>query len=369
MKFLDQAKIFVQSGDGGAGCIAFRREKYIEFGGPDGGDGGRGGDVILECVAGLNTLIDFRYHQHFKAARGGQGMGRNRTGAAAKPVILRLPQGTQVIDAETGTLLADMVALGQKTILCRGGDGGFGNTRYKSSTNRSPRRADPGWPGAERWLWLKLKLIADVGLIGLPNAGKSTFLAAISRAQPKIADYPFTTLQPVLGVVSLYEKRFIVADIPGLIAGASVGVGLGDRFLSHVERTHTLVHLIDATELDPVSSWRTIRQELALYGAGLDQRSEILCLNKSDAVDSDILAAQCLELEEASGQAVFILSGITGQGVDALLDQIAERLNRPLLSENHSVISDKTASVEEKSSNLVPEQAAMPAWSPLARPV
>src|SRR6185503_10834868 len=250
MKFLDQAKIFVKSGDGGAGACSFRREKFIEFGGPDGGNGGRGGDVVIEAVANLNTLIDYRYQQHFKAEKGHHGMGANRSGAAGAPVLLRVPVGTQILDEENDQLLLDLTQVGQRHVLLRGGDGGFGNTHYKSSTNRAPRRADPGWPGDERWLWLRLKLIADVGLVGLPNAGKSTFLAATSRAKPKIADYPFTTLKPNLGVVYVGEEEFVLADIPGLIEGAHEGSGLGDRFLGHVERTRVLLHLIDGTQED-----------------------------------------------------------------------------------------------------------------------
>src|SRR5579863_3951177 len=270
MKFLDQAKIFVKSGDGGAGACAFRREKYIEFGGPDGGDGGRGGDVIVEVVANLNTLIDYRYRQHFKAEKGHHGMGANRSGGAGEDVVLRVPIGTEILDEENAQVLLDLTTPGERHVLLRGGDGGFGNAHFKSATNRAPRRADPGWPGEERWVWLRLKLIADAGLIGLPNAGKSTFLAAASAARPKIADYPFTTLHPQLGVVRLSDTQdFVLADIPGLIAGAHSGAGLGDRFLGHVERCAVLLHLVDGAAGDVVKAWRTVRGELAAYGAGL----------------------------------------------------------------------------------------------------
>src|SRR5947199_5183414 len=286
MKFLDQAKVYIRSGNGGAGCAGFRREKFIEFGGPDGGDGGRGGDVIAECVDGLNTLIDYRYAQHFRAETGHHGMGSQRTGGKGKDVVLRLPRGTQVFAEDNETLLVDLTEIGQRVVLAKGGDGGYGNLHYKSSTNRAPRRADKGWPGEERWVWLRLKLIADIGLVGLPNAGKSTFLAATSAATPKIADYPFTTLTPNLGVVDLSpSERFVIADVPGLIEGASEGAGLGTRFLGHLERTAVLIHLIDATQAKPGTAWRTIRNELAAYGEGLEDKPELIALNKVDALD------------------------------------------------------------------------------------
>jgi GTP-binding protein len=322
MKFLDQAKIFVKSGDGGAGACSFRREKFIEFGGPDGGDGGRGGDVVVEAVANLNTLIDYRYQQHFKAEKGHHGMGANRSGAAGAPVLLRVPVGTQILDEENDQLLLDLTQPGERHVLLRGGDGGFGNTHYKSSTNRAPRRADPGWPGDERWLWLRLKLIADVGLVGLPNAGKSTFLAATSRAKPKIADYPFTTLKPQLGVVGVHDEEFVVADLPGLIEGASEGAGLGDRFLGHVERCAVILHLIDGTAEDVVGHWRTIRRELTAYGHGLTEKPEIIGLNKADAVPADELAAKRRKLKRAAKRDVLVLSGATGQGVPAALSAL-----------------------------------------------
>ncbi len=299
MKFLDQARVFVRSGDGGAGCVSFRREKFIEFGGPDGGDGGRGGDVVIECAGGLNTLIDFRYQQHFKARTGMHGMGKNRAGGRGADVLLKLPVGTQVIDEETGAMLADLTSEGQRVVVARGGNGGFGNAHFTTSTNRAPRRANPGQPGIERTLILRLKLIADAGLIGLPNAGKSTFLAAVSAAKPKIADYPFTTLHPGLGVVSIDGRDFVVADIPGLIEGAHEGHGLGDRFLGHVERCGALVHLVDATGANAGADYRTIRRELAAYGEGLREKTEIVCLSKVDAVDEETLARQLERLKRA----------------------------------------------------------------------
>jgi GTP-binding protein len=316
MKFLDQAKIYVKSGDGGAGVVAFRREKFIEWGGPDGGDGGRGGDVVIEAVDNLNTLIDYRYQQHFRAEKGHHGMGQNRTGAAGASVVLRVPVGTQVLDEANEEVLLDLTKPGERHVLLKGGDGGFGNAHYKSSTNRAPRRADPGWPGAERWLWLRLKLIADAGLVGLPNAGKSTLLAAVSRAKPKIADYPFTTLKPQLGVVRVHGEEFVLADLPGLIEGASEGAGLGHRFLGHVERCAVLLHLVDATAEDVVANWRLVRRELDAYGAGLAEKPEIIGLNKADAVPADELAKKRQRLKRASRHEVLTLSGATQAGVD-----------------------------------------------------
>ena len=323
MKFLDQAKIYIRSGNGGAGCVSFRREKFIEFGGPDGGDGGRGGDVIAECVDGLNTLIDYRYQQHFKAKTGGHGMGKNRTGANGADVILKVPVGTQIFDEDNETLLADLTQVGQRVGLARGGNGGFGNAHFKSSTNRAPRHANPGQPGEERTLWLRLKLIADAGLVGLPNAGKSTLLAAVSAAKPKIADYPFTTLHPQLGVVSIDGREFVLADIPGLIEGAHAGVGLGDRFLGHVERCRVLLHLVDATGLHAGEAYKTVRAELAAYGHGLADKPEIIALNKADAVDADELKRQAARLKRAAGRAPLILSGATGQGVPEAMRALA----------------------------------------------
>jgi GTP-binding protein len=316
MKFLDQAKIFVKSGDGGAGAVSFRREKFIEFGGPDGGDGGRGGDVILEVVANLNTLIDYRYLQHFKAEKGHHGMGANRSGAGGEPIVLRVPVGTQILDEENEQVLLDLTKPGERHVLLEGGDGGFGNAHYKTSTNRAPRRADQGWPGEERWVWLRLKLIADAGLVGLPNAGKSTLLAAVSRAKPKIADYPFTTLRPQLGVVGVHgEQEFVIADLPGLIEGASQGAGLGHRFLGHVERCAVILHLVDGTEEDVVGHYRTIRRELETYGHGLAEKPEIIGLNKADAVPPEDLAKKRQKLKRASKRPVLVLSGATGKGV------------------------------------------------------
>jgi len=320
MKFLDEAKIFVRSGDGGDGVVAFRREKFLEFGGPDGGDGGRGGDVVLEAVANLNTLIDFRYAQHFRAGKGGNGAGSDRTGAGAASVRIKVPVGTQVLDADRTLLLADLDAPGRHVVLCRGGDGGFGNAHYKSSTNRAPRRADKGFPGEERWVWLRLKLIADAGLVGLPNAGKSTFLAAVSAARPKIADYPFTTLRPQLGVVRLSaSEEFVLADIPGLIEGAHAGAGLGVRFLGHVERCAVLLHLVDGAAGDVVRAWRTVREELAAYSGGLAEKPELLALNKADAMTPREAAARRAALAKAAGRPVALVSAATGQGVAPLL--------------------------------------------------
>jgi GTP-binding protein len=322
MKFLDEAKIYLRSGDGGPGCVAFRREKFIEFGGPDGGDGGRGGDVVAVAVDGLNTLIDYRYQQHFKAPRGKPGSGQNRTGGAGEDVVIKVPVGTQILDEDKETLVADMTAPGQRVVLCKGGGGGFGNAHYKSSTNQAPRRADPGWPGEERWVWLRLKLIADAGLVGLPNAGKSTFLAAVSRARPKIADYPFTTLTPHLGVVRLGEEEFVLADIPGLIEGASEGRGRGTRFLGHVERCSVLLHLVDGTAEDVAGAYRTVRQELKLYGHDLDAKPEIVALNKCDALTLAEIKKKKAALARASRRKVAVLSGVAGTGVKDVLSQL-----------------------------------------------
>ncbi len=319
MKFLDQAKIFIKSGDGGAGACSFRREKHMEYGGPDGGDGGRGGDVIIECVDNLNTLIDYRYQQHFKAGKGMHGMGKQRTGGTGEHVVLKVPVGTQILDEDKETVLADMTEAGQRIVLLRGGDGGFGNLHYKTSTNQAPRRNDPGWPGQEMWVWLKLKLIADAGLVGLPNAGKSTFLAAVTRARPKIADYPFTTLHPNLGVVYLGGEEFILADIPGLIEGAHEGAGIGDRFLGHIERTRVLLHLIDGTQDDVAEAYRVVRGELAAYGGGLDEKPEIVALNKCDSLLAEDIKDKIEALEEACGQKVFPLSGVAGIGLKEIL--------------------------------------------------
>ncbi|MES2711907.1 MAG: GTPase ObgE [Pseudomonadota bacterium] len=327
MKFLDEAKVFVKAGDGGDGVIAFRREKYIEFGGPDGGNGGRGGDVVIEAVDGLNTLIDYRYSQHFKARKGGNGSGSDRSGAASDSVTMKVPVGTQILAEDKETLLADLDEPGKRAVIAVGGDGGHGNAHFKTATNRSPRRADKGWPGEERWIWLRLKLIAVAGLVGLPNAGKSTFLAASSSARPKIADYPFTTLHPQLGVVRLsHAEEFVLADIPGLIEGAAEGAGLGTRFLGHVERCAVLLHLIDGTQPDPAAAYAMVREELLAYGGGLSDKPEIVALNKLDAMTPQAKASRVKALERACGGPVLLLSGATGAGVPEVLRAIADRV-------------------------------------------
>ena len=320
MKFLDQCKIYIRSGDGGAGAVSFRREKFIEYGGPDGGDGGRGGDVWIEAVEGLNTLIDYRYHQHFKAKTGGHGMGRNRSGAGGSDAVLKVPVGTQVFEEDQEILIADLDREGMRLRLAGGGNGGFGNTHFKGPVNQAPRRANPGLPGVEKWIWLRLKLIADVGIVGLPNAGKSTFLAAASAATPKIADYPFTTLTPHLGVVDLsVGERFVMADVPGLIEGASEGAGLGTRFLGHIERTAVLIHMVDATGGDPAADWAAIRAELAAYGEGLSEKTELIALNKVDALDADERADKASQIAQAAGAAPHLISAVSGEGVRDLL--------------------------------------------------
>jgi len=328
MKFLDQAKIYIRSGDGGAGSVSFRREKFIEFGGPDGGNGGRGGDVVAECVDGLNTLIDYRYQQHFKAKTGGHGMGQNRSGASGADVVLKVPVGTQIFDEDNETLLADLTEVGQRVVLAKGGNGGFGNAHFKSSTNRAPRRANPGLPGEERTIWLRLKLIADAGLVGLPNAGKSTFLAAVTAAKPKIADYPFTTLHPQLGVVRADAREFVLADIPGLIEGAHEGTGLGDRFLGHIERCRVLLHLIDGTGEDAGKAYRTVRHELEAYAHGLTDKPEIVALNKVDALTPDEVKTQAARLKRASGKTPMMLSGATRQGIPDVLRALLREIDR-----------------------------------------
>lgn len=325
MKFLDQAKIFIKSGHGGQGCVSFRREAYVEYGGPDGGDGGKGGDVWAEAVESLNTLIDYRYKQHFKAERGLHGSGRNRTGRDGEDQVLAVPVGTQILDEDQETVLADLTEVGQRVLLAGGGRGGKGNAHFKTSRNQAPRISQPGEEGEERWLWLRLKLIADAGLIGLPNAGKSTFLSAASRAHPKIAAYPFTTLNPHLGVVEMGDaNRFVLADIPGLIEGAHEGAGIGDRFLGHIERCAILVHLVDATGEDPIDAYRIVRSELEAYGAGLADKTEIVALNKTDAADPETLDALAAELAERTGEEVYRISGVSGDGVKALLGRIWE---------------------------------------------
>jgi len=328
MHFLDQAKIFIRSGAGGPGAVSFRREKFVEYGGPDGGDGGKGGDIIFEAVDGLNTLIDFRYTQHFKAERGKGGAGRNRTGAGGNDLVVKVPAGTQILSDDKEHVLADLTEVGQRIVLLRGGDGGRGNASYKTSTNRAPRQHGTGWPGEELWVWLRLKLIADAGLVGLPNAGKSTFLNAVSNAKAKVGDYPFTTLHPKLGVVRHKAVDFVLADIPGLIEGAAEGAGIGDRFLGHVERTRVLLHLVDANHEDVAAAWRTIRDELDAYGAGLADKPEVIALNKCDLIGEELAEALAAELEAEAGAPVFAVSGATGAGVDAVLDALVERIGR-----------------------------------------
>jgi len=324
MKFLDEAKVYIRSGDGGNGCVAFRREKFIEFGGPSGGNGGRGGNVILEVADGLNTLIDYRYQQHFKAQKGENGAGSDRHGANGKHIVLKVPVGTQIFDEDRETLIHDFTEVGEKFVLAEGGNGGFGNAHFKSSTNRAPRNANPGQPGEERWIWLRLKLIADAGLVGLPNAGKSTFLSKVSAAKPKIADYPFTTLHPQLGVVNADGREFVLADIPGLIEGAHEGVGLGDRFLAHVERCRVLLHLVDATCEHAGQAYKTVRKELDAYGGLLTDKIEIVALNKIDAVEPDELKKQKDRLKRAAKKTPLLLSGIAGDGVKEALRALAD---------------------------------------------
>jgi GTPase len=327
MHFLDQAKIFIRSGAGGPGAVSFRREKFIEFGGPDGGDGGKGGDIVFEAVPGLNTLIDFRYTQHFRAPRGKGGAGSNQTGAGGDDLVIKVPVGTQVLaDDEDRTLLADLTRDGERIVLLSGGMGGRGNASYKSSTNRAPRQHQTGIPGEEMWVWLRLKLLADVGLLGLPNAGKSTFLNSVTNASAKIGDYPFTTLRPQLGVVRHKGREFVLADIPGLIEGAAEGAGIGDRFLGHVERTRLLLHLVAADNDDPVEAWRVVRGELGSYGAGLGEKPEIIALSKADLLDDKQRAKVVKALEKASGEPVFPISAPLEEGMQPLLDTVIERL-------------------------------------------
>ena len=327
MHFLDQAKIFCRSGAGGPGAVSFRREKFIEYGGPDGGNGGKGGDIVFEAVAGLNTLIDFRYTQHFRAPRGHGGSGSNRTGAGGDDLIVKVPVGTQILaDDDERTLLLDLTEVGQRETFLRGGDGGRGNASYKTSTNRAPRQHGTGWPHAEAWVWLRLKLLADAGLVGLPNAGKSTFINAVTNAQAKVGAYAFTTTRPQLGVVRHKAREFVVADIPGLIEGAAEGAGIGDRFLGHIERCRVLLHLVDANDADVAESYRIVRDELAAYGAGLDEKPVVVGLNKIDTLDDELIAALSAELKEASGAEVIPLSGASGTGVDWVLDRLLEAL-------------------------------------------
>jgi GTP-binding protein len=346
--FLDQAKIFVRSGAGGPGAVSFRREKFVEFGGPDGGDGGKGGDVVFEAVPGLNTLIDFRYTQHFRAPRGKGGAGSNRTGAGGEDLIIKVPVGTQILaDDEERSLLADLTKVGQQVVLLKGGMGGRGNASYKTSTNRAPRQHQTGEAGEEMWVWLRLKLLADVGLLGLPNAGKSTFLNSVSNAAAKVGDYPFTTLRPQLGVVRHKGREFVVADIPGLIEGAAEGAGIGDRFLGHVERTRLLLHLIDGSIEDPLEAWRVVRGELDSYGAGLADKPEVIALTKSDLLDDKKRAKIVRALEKETGEQVFPVSAPLDEGMTQLLDGVVERLG---------------AAAEEARIEAADER---PQWSPL----
>jgi GTP-binding protein len=347
MHFLDQAKIYVKSGAGGPGAVSFRREKFVEFGGPDGGDGGKGGDVVFEAVAGLNTLIDFRYTQHFRAPRGKGGAGSNRTGAGGDDLVIKVPVGTQILaDDDERTLLADLTLEGQRVKLLEGGMGGRGNASYKTSTNRAPRQHQTGVAGEEMWVWLRLKLLADVGLVGLPNAGKSTFLNSVTNASAKVGDYPFTTLRPQLGVVRHKGREFVLADIPGLIEGAAEGAGIGDRFLGHVERTRLLLHLVDGSAEDPVEAWRVVRGELEGYGAGLDDKPELIALTKADLLDDKAREKVSMALQKESQAEIFPISAPLDEGLDALLDAVIERLG---------------SAVEEAE----PERADEGNWSPL----
>jgi GTP-binding protein len=342
MKFLDQAKIYVRAGDGGNGCVGFRREKFIEFGGPDGGDGGRGGNVVFEAANNLNTLIDFRYQQHFKAERGQDGSGQNATGRSGADLVIKVPTGTEILSEDKETVLADLAHDGQRVVLLQGGNGGFGNTHFKSPSNRAPEHANPGLAGEEMWVWLRLKLIADVGLVGLPNAGKSTFLSIVTRARPKIASYPFTTLHPNLGVAHVGSLEFVIADIPGLIEGAHEGAGLGDRFLGHVERCAALLHLVDGTADDVGEAYKTVRRELKAYGGDLARKKEIVALNKCDALDDDTRALKLEQLAKASRRKVHVLSGVSGEGRDALLKVLAKVVTAAHDEDN--VASDSDAS-------------------------
>ena len=356
MQFLDQAKIYIRSGAGGPGAVSFRREKYIEFGGPDGGNGGRGGDVVFRAVEGLNTLIDFRYQQHFRAKRGTGGSGQNRTGASAKPLVVEVPVGTQILaDDEDRSLIADLTRAGEEVTLLEGGLGGRGNASYKTSTNRAPRQHQPGEDAEEMWVWLRLKLMADAGLLGLPNAGKSTFIAAVSNAKAKIGDYPFTTVKPQLGVVDHKDRSFVLADIPGLIEGAAEGAGIGDRFLGHIERCRVLLHLVDATENEPAAAYETVREEMAQYGAGLSEKPELVALTKIDALDEELIAAQRAELAAVTDGEIFAVSAVSGQGLEALLDRLTQLADAGKRREREEAEEDDVWEDEEKGDG----------WSPL----
>jgi GTPase len=348
MHFLDQAKVYLQSGAGGPGAVSFRREKFVEYGGPDGGNGGKGGDIIFETVAGLNTLIDFRYTQHFRAPRGKGGAGRNRTGAGGDDLLVRVPVGTQLISDDKVHVLADFTTVGERRVFLRGGDGGRGNMSYKTSTNRAPRQHGMGWPGEEMWVWLRLKLLADAGLLGLPNAGKSTFINAVTNANAKVGAYPFTTLRPQLGVVSHSNREFVVADIPGLIAGAAEGAGVGDRFLGHIERCRVLLHLVDASGEDPVKAWRTVRKEIKAYGGGLEDKVEVIGLNKIDALEPAEVKKIAAKLKRSSKAEVMLLSGAAGDGIEAVLDRLLDAIG-----------------IEQGATQAVRASAEEEAWSPL----
>lgn len=352
MHFLDQAKIFLKSGAGGPGAVSFRREAYVEFGGPDGGNGGKGGDIVLEAVQGLNTLIDFRYAQHFKAKRGSHGQGKNRTGAGARDLVVEVPVGTQVLSEDKETVLADFTEIGQRVTFLEGGQGGRGNTSYKSATNRAPRQHQPGEPGEEMWVWLRLKLLADVGLVGLPNAGKSTFINAVSNARAKVGDYAFTTLVPKLGVVRHKGREFVLADIPGLIEGAADGAGIGDRFLGHIERCRVLVHLIDIAGEDPIEAMRVVEEELAAYGAGLEGKPRLVALNKLDLADAELGEGFAEELIAAGADKVFPVSGATGAGIETLLDAVLEYL-------------PQNTSTETKAAEVEGDREDDSEWSPI----
>ena len=341
MKFLDSARIFIKSGNGGAGCVSFRREKYVALGGPDGGSGGKGGNVWAQVVGGLNTLIDYRYRQHFKAKTGIHGMGRNRHGANGNDVVLKVPEGTQVYEEDNETLICDLTDIGQRFLLAKGGNGGFGNAHFKSSTNQAPHHANPGQLGIERTVWLRLKLIADAGLLGLPNAGKSTFLASTSAARPKIADYPFTTLHPNLGVASIDNREFVIADIPGLVEGAHLGVGIGDKFLGHVERTRILLHLVSAMEEDVVHAYRTIRKEVESYGHGLGQKPELLALSQCDTQPSDVRAKMVAALAKAANKRVIELSSVSREGIEDTLRQLADSVGKSKKAEEPAIADER----------------------------
>jgi GTP-binding protein len=353
MHFLDQAKIYLRSGAGGPGAVSFRREKYIEYGGPDGGNGGRGGAIILEAVPGLNTLIDFRYSQHFKAPRGGHGMGRNRTGKSAEDLVIQVPVGTQVLDDEREDVLADFTAPGQRIVLLEGGMGGRGNASYKTATNRAPHQHQPGEPAQEMWVWLRLKLLADAGLVGLPNAGKSTFINQVSNARAKVGDYAFTTLVPKLGVVHHRHREFVLADIPGLIEGAAEGAGIGDRFLGHIERCRVLIHLVDISGVDPAEAMQVVERELEAYGEALADKPRLIALNKIDLADAELAEGFAAELRAAGAEQVFPISGATGQGIDVLLDAVLQHLPARTATEGPRQIEAEDPEVEENS------------WSPL----